>query len=877
MSSPQTKPGIVLRFVVLGWLAASSQMLAIAHAQPADEQKPPTATQPATNAGTGSKSADETFFQESVLPILKQHCFECHSHSTKKAKGGLVLDSRSGWAKGGDSGPAIVPGKPDESLLIKAVRYSELEMPPNGKLPANAIATLERWVAGGAVDPRVTEATRTQEAIDLEAGRQHWAFQPVRPVAPPSLKDASWPIDDVDRFVLAKLEAQGLRPAADVDRHTWLRRVSLDLTGLPPTPEQIAAFVKDSSPQAEARVVDRLLASRGFGERWGRHWLDLVGYADQIGTANDIFAEHAWRYRDYVIAAFNADKPFDQFIREQLAGDLLPHDSVEQRAAQLVATGFLLLGDLTVVEADKAKLRVDVVDQQVEKLGRAFLGMTLGCARCHEHKFDPIPQRDYYAIAGILNSTESVHKATWGIWSWPTLADLPETESQQAERQARLERHRSQLGALKAERDRLRARKAEIDATLKSGVPASTAAANSSAPASNDNEPALRAVLEKVQQDLAERLRQLDNEITHTEFFTPAPPQAFAVRDVAEPSDMRVTVRGNAHALGDSVPRGFLQVVTSKAAPVIPTGESGRRQLADWIASADNPLTARVAVNRVWQKLFGEGIVRSVDYFGLPGERPSHPELLDHLAQRFVADGWSHKRLIRALVLSRVYRMSSQGDARNMAADPDNRLFGRMNRRRLDAEALRDSLLAVSGKLLESSGGPSLPLEYPENTGNLAKGNVNPPSFRLARFRPEQQFERTVYLPIIRSAPQAGPGELRNVFDFTQPAEFAGQRAVTTVPTQALFLMNSKLMKDRARDLAERVVPFSGDDAARLERLWLRVLNRPIQPAEHADAVTFLTELRKEHGDKTSPETELQDWTELCHSLLASNEFLVRL
>ncbi len=504
-----------------------------------------------------ARLTEEKLFYDSVLPLLQRHCFECHSHAAGKAKGGLVLDSRGGWAQGGDSGPAIVPGKPEESRLIQAVRYSDLEMPPTGKLPPEAIAILERWVVAGAVDPRTNDASRAQSNIGNEAKRKHWAFQPVGDPAPPIVKDNAWPRDDMDRFVLAKLEQRGLRPAADADRYTWLRRVSLDLTGLLPSVEQIAAFLSDSAPRAEDRVVDRLLNSRAFGERWGRHWLDLVGFADQIGTANDVFAEHAWRYRDYVIAAFNSDKPFDRFIREQIAGDLLPYDSIEQRAEQLVATGFLLLGDLTVVEADKAKLRVDVVDQQVDKIGRAFLAMTIGCSRCHDHKFDPVPQRDYYALAGIFNSTESVFKAEWGVWSWPSLAELPETEPQKTERQALLARHQQRVDKLMAERDRLSERKKEIDETLKQ-LPA---------PAEGKPDDRARILLVKLQQDFADRLKNLGKEIQHAEFFAPGPPRAFAVHDAKVPADMQITIRGNAHALGEKVGRGFLQVATTGSAP----------------------------------------------------------------------------------------------------------------------------------------------------------------------------------------------------------------------------------------------------------------------------------------------------------------------
>ena len=639
--------------------------------------------------------------------------------------------------------------------------------------------------------------------------------------------------------------------------------MSLDLTGLPPSPAQIGEFINDSSPQADEHVVDRLLASPAFGERWARHWLDLTGYADQIGTANDLFAEHAWRYRDYVITACNADKPFDRFIREQIAGDLLPYDTVEERARNLIATGFLLLGDLPVVEADKAKLRVDVIDQQVDKVGKAFLGLTLACARCHDHKFDPISQRDYYAMAGIFYSTESVGRAEWGVWSWPTFVELPETKAREIERKAKLAQHRRNIETLKAEREQAKHRNTEISTAIKGkGI--------------TENDKPSRDALEKEKRQLDARLEKLDRDIEHAEFFAPAVPVAFAVRDSPKPADMRITIRGDAHALGDMVRRGFVNVLSRNQPISIPERESGRRQLADWIASADNPLTARVVVNRIWQELFGEGIVRSVDYFGTRGDRPSHPDLLDSLATRFVEDGWSRKRLIRKLVLSHAYRMGSMHDSQASTVDPENRLLWRMNRRRLDAESLRDSLLAVSGKLFACAGGPGLPLEYPENSGGLGKGGVNPPHFRLSTFRPEQQFVRTVYLPIIRSAPQPGPAEVRNVFDFTQPGEFAGQRSVTTVPTQALFLMNAKVLKQRAFDLARRTTTVAGVDA-RLDTLWLFVLNRPITAEERTESVAFLAEVRNLNSGIESNSRELSAWAELCHALLASNEFLVRL
>ncbi len=822
----------------------------------------------ATSAWADTDEAT-ALFESRIRPVLVEHCYKCHSGGAKSPKGGLRLDNREALLRGGGNGPAIVPGKPGDSLLIKALSHEGdvAEMPPDEKLPDRVLADFRRWITLGAPDPRKQSPAVTKPAGDVASGRDAWAFRPPRYPRVPAVRDTSWASDELDRFILARLEAKGLRPAPDADRYTWLRRVALDLAGLPPSPEQIVAFSNDPSPRAKERVVDRLLASPAFGERWARHWLDLTGYADQIGTANDIFAEHAWRYRDYVIAAFNTDTPFDRFIHEQLAGDLLPYGTVEERARNLIATGFLVLGDLTVVEADKAKLRVDVIDQQVDKVGKAFLGMTLGCARCHDHKFDPIPLRDYYALAGIFSSTESVCRAEWGVWSWPTVAELPETPAQQAGRKARFEQHRKAIGALTAERERAGHRIEKIGVLLKGqGKVGKT----------NGIDPATREALEKERRELEARVSKLATDMEHAEFFTPAVPVAFAVHDSARPGGMRITIRGNAHALGDEVPRGFVRVVSRNRPVLIPSGESGRRQLAGWIANPDNPLTARVAVNRIWQRLFGEGIVRSVDYFGSRGETPTHPELIDALALRFVAGGWSQKRLIRNLVLSRAYAMSSAHDSRSNAVDPDNRLLWRMNRRRLDAESLRDVMLAVAGTLTTCRGGPGLPLEYPENTGGLRKGDVNPPSFRLARFRPEQEFVRTVYLPIIRSGPQAGPAEVRNVFDFTQPGELAGQRPVTTVPTQALFLMNAKILKRRALELARRTTAVAGDDA-RLDGLWLRVLNRPITAAERADSAAFLAAIRNVDPSGDPASRELRAWAELCHALLASNEFLVRL
>ena len=764
------------------------------------------------------------FFDAQVLPLLQSRCYECHSHE-KKIKGGLALDLKSGWEVGGDHGPAIVPGDLSKSHLVEAVRYQnpEMEMPPKGKLAAREIEIFEKWIAMGAPDSRLgAVASKPPRVIDLEAGKQFWAFQPVRNPPPPAVKDSRWPLGHTDRFILAKLEAQHLTPAPDADDYAWLRRVCLDLTGLPPSPQDIVRFTSDGSQQGREQVVDRLLQSQAFGERWARHWLDLVGYADQIGTSNSVFAEHAWRYRDYVIDAFNADKPFDQFIREQVAGDLLPESSPQKRAANIVATGFLVLGDVEIVAVDKLKMEHDLIDQQVSKIGTAFLGMTLGCVRCHDHKFDPIPQTDYYAIAGMFRSTDSTYKTENGVWSSVQKTELPETPEQLANREALTASYEARMKALRAQREAAVKAKKEV--------------------------------------------KGLDAEIEHAKFFAPVVPKAFAVHDRAQPADMCITIRGNPYALGEKVKRGPLRVASWAEFPAIPAKQSGRLQLADWIADSRNPLTARVTVNRIWQKLFGEGLVRSVDYFGTRGEAPSHPELLDYLASRFVQNGWSQKQLIREMVLSHAYRMSSAQSDLAAAADPDNRLLWRMNRQRLDAEALRDSMLAISGKLARSRGGPSLPLEYPENVTSLSPKAVNPPAFKFSKMRPIHDFERTIYLPVIRTAAQPGSAKLRDVFDFTQPAQISGKRAETAVPTQALFLLNSDTVRARATETAKSLVDSEPNPGARLEALWLRILSRPITSSERDDAVQFIDSLPPDKA-----------WVELCHALLSSNEFLHRL
>jgi hypothetical protein len=933
------------------------------------------------------------FFEQKIRPVLVQHCYKCHASDAKKVKGGLLLDTREGIRKGGDTGPAVVPGKVVESVLIKALRHDEILMPPSGKLPDEVIADFERWVRMGAPDPRTgTRVSAQPQAIDIEAGRRFWAFQPPRPSAVPRVADTAWPRSDLDRFILATLEAKGLKPARDADRATLIRRAAIALVGLPPTPEELDAFVTDPAPDAFARVVDRLLASPQFGERWGRHWLDVARYADSNGRDENLTYHEAFRYRDYVVDSFNRDKPFDRLVREQIAGDLLPAANQAQKDEQLTATGFLMIGPKVLADRDFVKRRMDVIDEQVDTIGRAFLGMTLGCARCHDHKFDPVPTADYYALAGILGSTRTLDgfklgNAVVSGWMVRPLGSDGETQfTALKEHQQKLKAVADAIKKLKADlakhEDKATMRvsaklvgivvddkeaklvgkwkastfsrpyvgtgyihddksgKGEKSATFTPNLPRAgeyevfisytatrgrstttpvlirsaegekvvlvnqeekplldglfrsvgkyrfTAGSAGSVTISNkgttgyvivdavrfvptgdldkDTERAMGVPAEVRKQiaDAQARLKQLEAEEKALKNAAPVPPPlVMAVRDELKPGDLHINIRGNPHALGTEVPRGFLTVATYASKPAIPVGQSGRLELAEWLVDRSNPLTARVFVNRVWKHLLGEGLVRTVDNFGKQGETPSHPELLDALALRFMEDGWSIKKLVRSIMLSRVYQLSSSADASLRKVDPENRLFGRANRRRIEAEVIRDSILAVSGRLDPTRGGSAVTTLGERAIDNESKGGL------------QQQIDsstrRSVYLPVIRN----DVPKIFEVFDFADPDVSTGRRDATTVATQALYLMNSPFVMEQAQQTAKRLLAQSGDEAARLTDLYRRSLGRAPTAAETQAALRFLAHFRKHvpRDAKTDPETEA--WAALCLAVFGCTEF----
>ncbi|MBI2481944.1 MAG: PSD1 domain-containing protein, partial [Planctomycetia bacterium] len=736
---------------------------------------------------------------------------------------------RAGIRRGGESGPAVVPHEVDESLLLSALRHESFEMPPDRKLADSIIADFEKWIAMGAPDPREGEVRASPKVVDIEAGRKFWCFQPIARPHVPAASDDRWPATDVDRFILDRLESKGFAPVADADRRTLLRRVYFDLIGLPPTPEQINAFLQNDSPDAFDQVVDKLLRSPQFGERWGRHWLDVVRFAESSGGGRTLLFPDAWRYRDYVIEAFNNDLPYDQFVKQQIAGDLMVTPDLHEKRRQITATAFLLLGPTNYEMQDKETLEMDIVDEQLDTLGKAFLGMTLGCARCHDHKFDPIPTHDYYALAGILKSTQSVIHSNVSQWN-----EVPLPMS--ARDEAIFKQAAEQIVALDADLKSLKAELSKIGGRPGDG-------AKSIDPASlpgivvDDTQAAKRGSW-----TLSHQIKMLERKIVELQSSSPHRDVAMAVTDLEKVGNIPVSIRGLVRNPGEIVPRGFLQVASGDETPRIDHDQSGRMQLAEWIADSQNPLTARVIVNRVWYWLYGRGLVRTVDNFGATGDTPSHPELLDYLATKFVEDGWSVKKLVRHLLISRTYRMSSQSNAQAIAVDPDNRLLWRMNRRRLDAESIRDSLLMIGGNLDLTIGG-----------SNIKEGTKSEYGYEFNSPR------RSVYMPVFRN--ELPP--IFATFDFADPNTQIGSRTSSTTAPQALLLMNHPLVMIQSEAAAERLLSRKElTSLQRIDRAYEQVLGRLPNEREADLAARFV-------GDSVQPAR----WGLLYQTLFQSLDF----
>lgn len=794
------------------------------------------------------------FFERKIRPVLVEQCYECHSTQSKKVKGGLMLDTKEATLHGGDSGPAIVPGKISDSLLIEAIRYGnkDMEMPPKGKLAESIIADFETWVKMGAPDPRgelVADATSTaaqwkKKEINIAEGRKFWAFQPPKKSAVPDVKTPAWPKSDIDRYVLARLEEKGLQPVADAQKLDLLRRVTFDLTGLPPTPDQIQAFMKDTSPDAFVHVVDNLLASERFGEYWGRHWLDVARYAESSGKDINVPYPFAWRYRDWVISAFNQDLPYNEFIRQQVAGDLLPYKDVVDQSNKIVATGFLAIGTKPHNERNPRQFALEVADEQIDTLTQAVLGTTVACARCHDHKFDPIPQKDYYALAGIFLSSETLYGTTNAVQNnQPSdLIDLGREsrmaagfEGISASARAELARRMKELEGVRTERQQeaIMARR-------------------------NGKEADLFKLL-AVRQQTSELKGQLNRYDEQGE----ARILAMGVYDRRYPINSPVFNRGEVTQPGETVPRGFVQVMFPATPPPVTKG-SGRLELAGWLASEENPQTARVMVNRMWRWLFGRGIVPTVDNFGAMGAKPSHPELLDSLALRFMEHGWSVKKMIREIVLTRTYQLASQHVPQNFATDPDNTLFWRMNTRGLDAESLRDAMLSISGEL-DFYPPPGSPISRVTGEGREA-------IFRYLLATQQPSRYRSVYLPLMRDIVP----ESLALFDFANPALVTGDRESTNVPSQSLYLMNNVQVIALSDAFARRVYNSSRDSSARVVNAYWLAFGRPPTAQEAQATRTFFSEYAQDAAKTKSAkdsDISMYAWSAFCQALMASAEF----
>jgi hypothetical protein len=793
------------------------------------------------------------FFEKQIRPILVRNCYECHSGDPKQAKGNFVLDTREGLRKGGKSGAVIEPGHPDHSLLIEAVRYESLEMPPKEKLSDEVIDKLVRWVEMGAPDPRRGKAVKARGKIDFVEARKFWAFQRPKAVPPPQPHDAGWPKTDIDRFIRARQEQEHLQPVTDADRVTLIRRVTFDLTGLPPTVEEIDGFVNNKSPDAFATIVDRLLMSPRFGERWARHWLDIVRYGESTGREINLPYRYAWRYRNYVIDAFNDDKPYNRFIVEQLAGDLLPPRNATERGELAVATGFLALGPKSVAQGAE-QYSYDLIDDQIDVTGRAFLGMTIACARCHDHKYDPIPTTDYYAMAGIFRSTKTFAGVQPGRKVAVEVSLLPSPEADRTAKSKSAtpedqQDHTAEIGRLEKDLEHLRAQ-----------LPQGPAKAPPKGPKRRPPRPVQRPKVD--QKQVRDQIKKLQDRLDALEMVpSGALDLAMGVRE-GLPSNSPVLNRGELKDKGTEIPRGVLTVLKTGDSRIAPR-HSGRMELAHWIANKDNPLTARVIVNRVWEHLFGEGLVDTIDNFGALGDEPTHPALLDTLAVRFMNDDkWSIKQLIRSIVLSRVYRLSSAHQADNYAADPSNKFLWRMERRRLDAEEIRDAMLAASGALnLERpEGSPVLELDNGPVRGGKGLQEVRKPS-----------NVRSVYLPILRG----NVPELLQVFDAADPNLIVGKRDVTTVATQALFLMNNPFIATQAERMARRILQHKDlDQPARIDLAYRLALGRLPDEQEKISVSHYLVEYRKSvEGAQHKGDPQFVAWASLCQTLFASGEF----
>ena len=912
----------------------------------------------ASGAAIAQTPAQLEIFEKNARPLFADKCQGCHNEKLKS--GGLDFSSADGIRQAGANGIFGVAADPDKSPILQALGYeARIKMPPQGKLPDGTIAAVREWIAAGAPVPAAAGGAAGVETsstglrpvairgVITEADRNFWAFKPIAHTEPPAASNKDWNAGVIDRFVLANLHKNGLEPAPAANRVTLIRRATFDLIGLPPTEKEINDFVADKSPNAFEKVVDRLLASPRYGERWGRLWLDVMRYADSTGSDEDHRYPHAWRYRDYVVKAFNDDMPYNEFVREQLAGDILAADPNSGVGYQgIVATGFLSLGKKALAQKDLPLKRYDVVDDQIDVTAKAFMGLTVTCARCHDHKFDPIATKDYYSMAAIFASTLSYEKGQDGDPVQTPLAPAGQFEAFRKQWtdylgvEHKIDKIIDFDSVAKKDRDKqesllaaymLAASGGPADSTLDpqqlakwtaylnlKGRPelakwyASTDAsrgqiaqqyqedfrrsayqydqnlswwktARSSYPNAgkvagprpevdkaqdpffyaawiDPRGPVYRSDEERIAalpSDQATEVRKLIAERTEMERTLPTKevPMAIAVKE-GPVMEQHVFLRGDYHNLGDLVERTEPAILRLNAPAPPVTTNSGRLELANWIVDPRNPLPARVMVNRIWQGHFGDGIVRTPDNFGKLGDRPSNPELLDYLATQFVENGWSIKKMHRAIMLSKTYQMSAEYDADKKAKDPEDRLMSRFPRQRLSIEEIRDAFLSIGGDLDLAMGGTLDPGVGTDGETSASRISMNP----------ESTNRRSIYLPLRRS----NLPTLYMLFDFGDATSPEGHRNPTTVATQALFVMNSPLVNREAKQLADRLIKQDKKESKRIEEAYTAILDRRPDPAEVDAGLSYMQNLRRKWNDID----EAKAWQSFCHALMASNEFL---
>ncbi len=876
-------------------------------------------------------------FDKHISLLLADNCFECHGPDAENRQAGLRLDRRAdALAPLKSGGFAIVPGDVSASKLIQVITSNDpdIRMPPedsNKSLTSNQIEQLTRWIKQGA------------------DWKKHWSFElPLRRPAP-QVANTAWPSNDVDRYILARLESAGLSPSPQADKRTLIRRATFDLIGLPPTPEEVDAFLADNSTDAFAKVVDRLLASPHYGERWGRHWLDIARYADSNGADENHPHPYAYRYRNYVIDAINRDLPYDQFVREQIAGDLLPQTGdIENQIKQAAATGYLAMGVKILAEQDRVKKQADIVDEQIDTMGKTFVGLTLGCARCHDHKFDPIPTKDYYALAGIFHSTNITNRKVDTIAyrqsqashdkKVEVLKDKIETAKErlnshlsEAAEIARIEREAESfdrgnvlidtksygidIGVINSHANKgndfeydislkqpgkfflqiryaantvrpcelfingTLVKKQALDETTGGWYPQNQKWNFEGVYKLQEGKNTLRFTSKTMAHIDKLRLTQIDgnekndnrikslvslrNQLSELAKQAPVKPTLMAVND-GKVRDVKIHHRGDHNMLGDVEPRHFLSLSKVDKSVQLPANQSGRLELANWLVRPDHPLTARVIVNRIWGWHFGKGIVPTPDNFGIMGERPTHPLLLDYLALRFIDDGWSLKKLHRLIMLSNTYQMSA-AKVPAQETDPDNILYWKADVRRLEAEAIRDAMLSLSGQLDRTIGGP--PIEGVKSI-NLSVEEMAK-NFSIY----EQSKRRSVYLPVIRTTIY----DKLTLYDFPNSNNPVGRRAVTTVPTQALMMMNSDFVTKQAELIVSQILDNNNlhSNEEIVNQLYLTLFIRQATTNEITQALEFLEAFSKLPAPANATDNPLRSaWISLCHTLLMSNEFV---